>query len=116
VGGSRRCRPPRHPTDRLPLSVRSITTIIAGRLADAARADRLSPATLGPERANTTARWGEDDHARVVAERKAATERLASYEDLLDEADTYAETILQRLEANLAGSRDAPHGGGLQGR
>ncbi len=39
----------------------------------------------------------------MLAERKAATDRLADIETVLDEADAYAEGILQRLDIALSG-------------
>jgi len=96
------CAIDRHGTPQTgyPLSTRSITTVVAARLATAARADRL-PVTSTTARVDARATWGSDDHARVIAERQAATERLASFEADLDEADAYAEAVLARLDAEL---------------
>jgi hypothetical protein len=95
---------PRGTPETWALSTRSITAIVA---------TRLSPPTLSaPEdgwdepTAGTSGRtWGDDDRARVLAERKAAIDRFADIETRLDQADAYAETILQRL--NTALNRDA---------
>lgn len=86
------------------LSTRSVTTIVATRLAAPATVgshDRwgdAQPAVAGPGRAR-----GLDDRARGLAARRAAADRLAEIEASLDEADAYAEAILQRVEADLAG-------------
>lgn len=98
------CAIDRHGTPQTgyPLSTRSITAIVAGRLA-AAHAG-LQRVTDAPNPAVMRAAWASDDHARVVADRHAATERLASFEADLDEADAYAEAVMQRLDAALSGA------------
>ncbi len=93
------------PQTAYPLSVRSITAIVATRLAEGARVGHHPSAAAGPEVTTPAPPWGEDDHARVLAARKAARDRLARFESVLDEADAYAEAILQRLDAELAGAR-----------
>jgi hypothetical protein len=79
------------------ISTRSITTIIATRLTAPAYEnwwdDRVAP-TSGRA-------WDDTDRARVLAERKAANDRFAAIETSLDEADAYAETILQHLNTTL---------------
>lgn len=87
------------PQTGYPVSTRSVTAIVAARLAAAAHTGRGRPATTVPERPGDPATWGSDDHARVVAARHTATDRLASFEADLDEADAYAEAILARLDA-----------------
>lgn len=101
------CAIDRHGTPQTgyPLSTRSVTAIIAARLAAAAHADRHQPVTTVSDGAGPSATWSSDDHARVVGARHAATGRLASFEADLDAADDYAEAILTRLEAEL--SRDS---------
>jgi len=98
------CAIDRHgtPQTAYPLSVRSITTIVATRLANATRTDRTSPSGPSFTAAAAARPWNEDDHARALAERKAGTDRLAGYQDALDAADAYAyaEAILARLDAN----------------
>ena len=92
------------PQSAYPLSVRSITTIVATRLAATARPDD-KPSTLhGRHEADRgpVSKWDAADHARALAQRKAATDRLASYEKLLENADAYAEAILQRLDTELS--------------
>jgi len=95
----------RHGTPQIgyPLSTRSITTIVAARLAAAAHTDRRQPAATAPDQTKSFAAWSSEDHSRVVAARQAATDRLASFEADLDEADAYAEAILARLDAELSG-------------
>ena len=96
------CAIDRHGTPQTdyPLSTRSVTTIVAARLAAAAELHR--PAMNVPDRPGAPATWSSDDHTRVVAARQAATDRLASFEADLDEADAYAEAILARLDAELS--------------
>lgn len=103
------------------ISTRSITTIVATRLAAVPRAAlsedgwHVPPSTAGE--ANQS--WGADDRARVVAERKAAADRFADIESSLDAADAYAESVLARLNAALRSNRpggqppsEAPYGTG----
>ncbi len=102
------CAVDRHGTPQTgyPLSTRSITTIVATRLAAAANADPRRQAMTVSDRPGAASTWSSDDHARVVAARHAATDRLASFEADLDEADAYAEAILARLDADLSGESD----------
>lgn len=96
------CAIDRHGTPQTgyPLSTRTITTIVAARLA---MAGSVEAATTGQDRPGAAATWGSDDHARAIAVRHAATARLARLEADLDGADAYAEAILARLEADLDG-------------
>lgn len=98
------CAIDRHGTPQTgyPLSTRSITTIVAARLA-AAHTDRHQPAATAPDQTKSFAAWSSEDHARVVTARQAVTDRLASFEADLDQADAYAEAILARLDAELSG-------------
>ncbi len=83
------CAIDRHgtPQTSYPLSPRSVTTIVAARLAAAADAELHRAAMNVLDRPGAPATWSSDDHARVVAERQAATDHLASFEADLDEAD-----------------------------
>ena len=93
------------PQSAYPLSTRSITTIIAARLADrTVPTESASP----DEQTATTAVWGADDHARAIAQRKAANDRLADLDDLIDQADAYAEAVLARIDTELAGTTPNP--------
>ena len=78
------------PQTGYPLSTRSVTTIIVARLAAAAHADRHRPVTTVPDDAGAPGTWSSDDHARVAAARHDATDRLASFEADLDQADAAA--------------------------
>jgi len=99
------CAIDRHGTPQTgyPLSTRSITAVVAARLAMAGSVERGEAATTGQDRPGAAGRWSSDDHARAIAARHAATDRLARLEADLDGADAYAEAILARLEADLAG-------------
>jgi len=102
------CAIDRHGTPQIdyPLSTRSVTALVAARLAAAAHTDRPRPAAIAPDQPGASFTWSSDDHARVVATRHAATDRLASFEADLDEADAYAEAILARLDAELSSGSD----------
>ncbi len=99
------CAIDRHgtPQSGYPLSTRSITTIVAGRIAAAAHTNRRPPAATAPDQTKSFAAWSSEAHARVVAARQAAIDRLASFEADLDQVDAYAEAILARLDAELSG-------------
>ncbi len=96
------------PDPTYPLSTRSITTIIATRLTAAHQASQdQTEGTAGAAAATLRTLWGEEDRRRVMGERKTASDRLATLETALDEADAYAETILQHLDAALGGGSTA---------
>jgi hypothetical protein len=82
------------------LSIRSVTTIVATRLFTPIH-PTLETGWEDPQAARSGRPWGEADRARVLAERKAANARLADIETRLDQADAYAETLLQRLNTTL---------------
>jgi hypothetical protein len=89
------------PEPNYPLTTRSITTIIATRLS-AAEASLSTPSDTGtapdPATGAPGGAWGQADRTRVWDQRKQSLERLAAFDSLLDEADAYAEAILQRLD------------------
>jgi hypothetical protein len=88
------------PQPTFPLSTRSITTIITARLT----APTPEPDGWGSPNAATGVigrSWDDADHIRLRTERKKAMNRLASYETILDQADAYADAVLQRLDAGL---------------
>jgi len=76
------CAIDRHgtPQTSYPLSTGSVTAIVAARLSAAAHTGRGRPATTMPDRPDAPATWGSDDHARVIAARQTATDRLANFE------------------------------------
>jgi len=88
--------------DLNPLTARSITTLIAGRLSTAeaslSTSSGLDPDTLTAAADDT---WTKADRTRVWDERKRGLERLAAFDSLLDLADAHAEAVLQRLDAAL---------------
>lgn len=91
---------PRGTPETWALSIRSITTIVASRLS-APTSSTHENGWDDPPAGRPGQAWGEADRARVLAERKAATDRLADIETRLDKADAYAETILRRLNTAL---------------
>jgi hypothetical protein len=102
------CSPPidhRGSPETWTLSTRSITTIVATRL-NTPTLSTLETGRDDPTVGRSGRVWGAADRARVLAERKAVTDRLVDIETSLDEADAYAETILQRLNTAL-NARDA---------
>ncbi len=98
------------PEATCPLSGRSITTIVATRLHTAA----YDPTADLPDGSDTAAgrrgAWDETDRHRVRDQRKQAMERLAAIDTLVDEADAYAEAILERLDTDLNGNSNVDHG------
>lgn len=87
------------PQTGYPLSTRTITSIVAAHLA-AATHTNLRYSVAGAYDPRPPATWSGEDHGRVIAARRAAIDRLASFEADLDEADAYAEAILQRVDAD----------------
>ena len=112
TGGRR--RPLFSPIDRhgapdatWPLSTRSVTTIVAARLRTATHHMAMpSDFDDDPDTATRGGAWDENDRQRVRDHHKQATQRLAAIDTLVDEADAYAEAILERLNADLNGNTE----------
>ena len=82
------------------ISTRSITTIVAERLAFAEGTDPEPAAMPGPVRPSSPPE-GVSDHDWGVAQRRAADERFAQMEATLDEAEEHAEALLARVHAAM---------------
>ena len=83
--------------EALPLSVRSITTVVAFRLGEGER--RCSSPVVGdlPDGRPKVQEAG-GNHQDGLQARRQASRRLEELEGMIDAVDAYAETILERLD------------------
>jgi hypothetical protein len=85
--------------EAVPLSVRSITTVVACRL-DAGERRSVSPAACdlpdGPPHVRGTSLSG--NHQQGLRARQEARRTLEELEGMIDAADAYVDAILERLD------------------
>jgi hypothetical protein len=84
--------------EAVPLSVRSITTVVASRLGEGERrcgSAGVSDLPGGPPLVRGTSASGNRQHG--VQARQEASRRLRHLEEMIEEADAYAEAVLDRL-------------------
>lgn len=81
------------------ISTRSLTAIVAGRLATAEQGDAKEAVPEAALRSSPPA--GVSDHEWGMAQRRVAEERFAQIEATLDEAEAEAEAILARVHAAM---------------
>ena len=85
--------------EAVPLSVRSITTVVACRLDEGERrcgSAGVSDLRDGPPHVQGTSPGG--NHLHGLQARREASRRLGELEEMIDAADAYAEAILERLD------------------
>jgi hypothetical protein len=93
--------------EAVPLSVRSITTVVAFRLAEGDRRCRSGDTgRLPDDPQDVQAASPSGNRQQGLQARQEAVQRLEELQEMIDEADAYAEAILERLDSGKTIARE----------